>query len=336
MKEYISKNKFKGNKPNSLKKLINEALFVLDSLGIPINATPRRLECMAMAFLACTDIKTKRDFKKAKCLNDKYYHKSRDIVNYLNQHFNESISRGSYDDIRRKDLKYLTLADIILESNPNASKNSPTRGFGLNPDYLAVVQSYGSTSWGNELSKIQKLSQTLSAKLARKRKLKLIKVKLPKGKSIDLSTGKHNELQKAIIKDFLPRYGFGSEVLYIGDTAKRILHLNEKKLKSLGFFEMSNSLLPDILAYSKKKNWIYLIEAYHSTGQISETKLLKFKELTEKCTAGIIYITAFLDRASFKKVAGTIAWETEVWIADNPDHLIHFNGDKFLGPYKPE
>ncbi|MBS1775349.1 MAG: hypothetical protein JSS64_03610, partial [Bacteroidetes bacterium] len=23
----------------------------------------------------------------------------------------------------------------------------------------------------------------------------------------------------------------------------------------------------------------------------------------------------------------------EVWIADNPDHLIHFNGHKFLGAY---
>ncbi|MFS2517149.1 MULTISPECIES: BsuBI/PstI family type II restriction endonuclease [Parabacteroides] len=27
-----------------------------------------------------------------------------------------------------------------------------------------------------------------------------------------------------------------------------------------------------------------------------------------------------------------IAWETEVWIAENPGHMIHFNGDRFIGP----
>jgi hypothetical protein len=30
---------------------------------------------------------------------------------------------------------------------------------------------------------------------------------------------------------------------------------------------------------------------------------------------------------------GEIAWETEVWVADAPSHLIHFNGERFLGPY---
>jgi adenine-specific DNA-methyltransferase len=44
-------------------------------------------------------------------------------------------------------------------------------------------------------------------------------------------------------------------------------------------------------------------------------------------------VTAFPDRVTFRKFAKDIAWETEVWIADNPDHMIHFNGDKFLGPY---
>ena len=27
------------------------------------------------------------------------------------------------------------------------------------------------------------------------------------------------------------------------------------------------------------------------------------------------------------------AEQTEVWIAENPDHLIHYNGEKFLGPF---
>ncbi len=53
------------------------------------------------------------------------------------------------------------------------------------------------------------------------------------------------------------------------------------------------------------------------------------------CSAERIYVTAFRSRSDFRKFAGDIAWETEVWIAESPDHMIHFNGPKFLGPYKP-
>ena len=132
----------------------------------------------------------------------------------------------------------------------------------------------------------------------------------------------------------MPRYGFGAQVLYVGDTSDKYLHLEEKKLKELKFFEISHEELPDIIAYSKEKNWLYLIEAVHSSGPISEIRLLQLQKLTEKCTADIVYVTAFLNRPKFRQFMAEIAWETEVWIADNPDHMVHFNGDKFLGPYK--
>ena len=107
--------------------------------------------------------------------------------------------------------------------------------------------------------------------------------------------------------------------------------IEEEKLKNLNFFELSHGELPDVVAYSKEKNWLYLIEAYHSTGPMSDTRVLKLKELLTECKCELIFITAFLDKATFKKQASVIAWETEVWIAGEPDHMVHFNGDKFLG-----
>ena len=94
--------------------------------------------------------------------------------------------------------------------------------------------------------------------------------------------------------------------------------------------------LPDIVAYSKTKNWLFLIEAVHSSGPISPIRLLELKRLAKECTAEIVFVTAFLTRDTFRKFAPEIAWETEVWIADAPDHMVHFDGDKFLGPYKPK
>jgi len=123
-------------------------------------------------------------------------------------------------------------------------------------------------------------------------------------------------------------------LLSVGDTANKLLHLDKKKLETLNFFELSHDELPDIIAYNSRKNWLYLIEAVHSSGSINEVRMLELKNLTKKCTAKIIFVTAFLNRAEFRKWSSEIAWETEVWITDNPDHMIHFNGDKFLGPYK--
>ena len=66
---------------------------------------------------------------------------------------------------------------------------------------------------------------------------------------------------------------------------------------------------------------------------MSEIRVHELKKLLKKCTAELIFVTAFLTRDVFRKWVVEIAWETEVWIADNPDHLIHFNGHKFLGAY---
>ena len=175
---------------------------------------------------------------------------------------------------------------------------------------------------------------TLAERLDAARQIEIVPIKLPDGQTIQFSPGEHNLLQKAIIEQFLPRYGFGAEVLYVGDTAKKFLVKDEQKLKSLKFFELEHGELPDIVAYSSKKNWLFLIEAVHSFGPISPVRLLELKRLAKHCTADIVFITAFLNRDTFRKYAPVIAWETEVWIADAPDHMVHFDGDKFLGPYK--
>lgn len=336
MRQYISPDKSKtfNHKTKQVQELINTTLHILDSFGIPMDSTHRRLERMAISFLACGDIKTLSDFKEIKDLNDNYSLKTRDIINYVNQNFNENISSGSYDDIRRKDLKLLTVAEVVLRSSPNSATNDSTRGYSINPFYSNLVKQFGTKNWDSKVKDRLKSVEPLNQKLKRERELKKVKVTLPSGGKIQFSAGKHNDLQKAIIEDFLPRYGFGADVLYVGDTSDKYLYLEEKKLEDLNFFQISHEELPDVVAYSKEKNWLYLIEAVHSSGPISEIRLLQLQKLTQKCNADIVYVTAFLNRPKFRQFMADIAWETEVWIADNPDHMVHFNGDKFLGPYK--
>ena len=327
MREYIDKNKLKtfAVKSAEVQKLINTALHILDTFGIPLDATPRRIERMAIAFLACGDIKQISDFKTSKDLNDGYALKTKEIINYINTNFGENISSGSYDDIRRQDLKLLTVAEIVLQSNPNAATNDSTRGYTLNPTYAELIRNFGTKNWEKSVAEQLKNIEPLSAKLKREREVKKVSVTLPSGGKLTFSAGEHNDLQKAIIEEFLPRYGYGAEVLYVGDTSDKYLYLEQEELTKLNFFEISHEELPDVIAYSKKKNWL--------SGPIDELRLIQLQKLTKECTADIVYVTAFLDKAKFRKFIAEIAWETEVWIADNPDHLVHFNGDKFLGPY---
>lgn len=319
-----------GNKTDVVKSLIFSMLDVLGDVGIPVNGTPRRLEKMAMACLAVGDIKT--EFAEAKSASDSRFLTTREIISYENANYGENISPGSYDDIRRKDLLLPVQARIVLNSSSFDSQatNNPTRGYALNPLFADLIKCYGTTKWKKSLVKYKKQVELLKDELERKRNLEKIPVKLPSGVELELSAGEHNVLQKCIVEDFLTRFGLGAEVLYIGDTSDKFLYKNGEVLKQIGFFTLEHEELPDVVAYCREKNLLFLIEAVHSAGPMSEIRVRKLKKQMEKCTAIPVFVTCFLDKKEFRKWVTEIAWETEVWIADSPEHMIHFNGFKFL------
>lgn len=332
MKEFITKS---GKSANN-QRLINETLSILEELGIPFdNKTEKGLQSMAMCFLAVAGVT--KSWKEAKGQNENRHLTTREIIKFINEHYEENISSGSYDDVRRKHLKLLVLADLVLNSakNPNASTNDPTRGYTLNSELKNLITFYATPQWDIKLKLFLKNRPPLAEILQRKRDLPKIPIKLPGDIVIEFSKGEHNQLQREIIEEFLPRFGYGSEVLYVGDTKNKFLHKRDDELKVLGL-ELSNDELPDIIAYSKEKNWLYLIEAVYSSGPMSEPRVLELKKRLKDCPAELIFVTAFISKTDFRKYILDIAWETEVWTTDNPDHLVHFNGDKFFGPYKPE
>ncbi|WP_353259286.1 BsuBI/PstI family type II restriction endonuclease [Prochlorothrix hollandica] len=321
-------------KPLKTQKLINESLAILDQLGIPIvGKTPRKLEKMGLVFLALCNIKVLGTWSTAQCLDDSYALKTREIIDYLNTIFGENISRGSYDDIRRKDLKQLILAGIVLSDRPQSARNDPSRAWAINPEYIHIIRSYGQDKWKQQVRQFTQDRVTLKDQLNPERNLSKIPIELPSNITLEFGLGEHNQLQKVVIEQFLPRYGFGATLLYVGDAENKLLYYEESAARSIGLTTLAHGELPDIIAYSLEKNWLYLIEAVHSSGPVSPERILTLQPLIEHCTADTIFITAFLDRSTFRKFVADIAWETEVWIASSPDHLIHFNGDKFLGPY---
>ena len=147
-----------------------------------------------------------------------------------------------------------------------------------------------------------------------------------------LSPGKHNLVQAAIVEEFASRFVKNSVILYLGDTEQKNLHIDKKKLKSIGIPITEHSKLPDVVIYDESKNWLYLIEAVTSHGPMSPKRIIELEKFLVNCKAGKIYVSAFPDFSEFKKHTKNIAWDTEVWIMEFPEHMIHFNGDRFLGP----
>lgn len=322
-------------KPLPVQRIINEMLFLLSSIGIPVHRlTPRRMEKMAMAVLALADVSSSEQWPEAKDLSNSHHLTSRDCINYINSHFGEQISSGSYDDVRRKDLVWPLIRELVIPSKEVADENDGTRGYAINPAYSSILRSFGKDNWNEIVKAFMSGRPTLDETLKITRNKPRISVYLPGEKAIPLGNTRHNILQKAIIEEFLAIWGQGARVLYVGDTSDKGLYIKEDELAELNIPKPDRSKLPDIIAYAPKSNRLFLIEAVHSSGPISNERRHALEKIVKNCSAYIIYVTAFQTWDKFRQHAPDIGWETEVWVAEAPDHLIHYNGDKFLPNHK--
>jgi type II restriction enzyme len=197
---------------------------------------------------------------------------------------------------------------------------------------LNALQAYGSQDWDRKQQTFFEQQGKLIEIYLKAREQNIVPLKVADGTVYKLSPGKHNQLQAEIINEFGPRFAPGSKLVYLGDTAKKTVVLDQELIDTLHIPASEHGKFADVLLYDENKNWLFLIEAVTAHGPISPKRHFELEQLLTNCTVDKIYVTAFLDFATFKKFVNDIAWETEVWVAEIPSHMIHFNGDKFLGP----
>lgn len=285
------------------------------------------LACNLLLALAC--ISKNEKWKNA--TNDMYT--TRELMDFMKDKYGIEYKANTRETVRKNVLHYFLL-DAIVESNrdnPGRATNSPKFCYSITNEFLNLIRVYGTDEWLNKLSKYNDNVENLITKYKKEREFNMIPLKVG-NKKLKFSPGKHNELQKSIIEEFAPRFAKGAELLYVGDTKNKDLVENTDRLKEIGITITEHDKLPDVILYLKEKNWLYFIEAVTSVGPMNDKRIIQIEELTKDCNCGNIYITAFLDKQTFKKFISELAWETEVWLADQPDHMIHLNGDKFMGP----
>lgn len=257
-----------------------------------------------------------------------------DIMTKLSADYQIHYKPNTRETIRKDSVKQLVEAGMLVMNpdKPNRPVNSPQTVYELSAEGLNLIQKYGSRGWVHLIDEFHQSKVSLVTLYAKPRELNLVPVVI-NDKKVLLSPGKHSELMASVIHDFCPRFTPGAQVLYLGDTGSKLGFFDREIFSLLGLTFDIHGKMPDVVVYDPKREWLILIEVVTSSGPVNGLRYQELKRLFLDSKVGIVYVTALPDRRSLMKYLPEIAWETEVWNAAEPDHLIHFNGERFLGPY---
>ena len=303
---------------------LDDAGKILSSLQVP---QMQQSDMCCYTLLAMAGIKRRDKWETA--TNE--WIRIHDIIAFTRDHYGVRYAENSRETIRKQAIHHFRNAAFI-EDNGTAT-NSPNYRYRITDEMLLLLQSYGSREWEKRLADFLSEHESLISMYDAKRTFRKIPVRV-NGELLTFSPGSHNRLQKAIIEEFAPRFAPNAECLYVGDTTEKDLVKNVSMLHELGFEITLHDKMPDVVLYSQNRNWLYFVESVTSVGPMSPKRIREIEDMTQNVKAGKIYVTAFLDFKTFKKFSESLSWDTEVWIAEMPDHMIHLNGDRFIGPRK--
>jgi len=304
---------------------------VLVSLGLP---PAQQNERSALCLLALLDLRPGREWAEA----SNPLMGITPIMDWISEHYKKRYAPNTRETVRRQTMHQFVDAGIVVYNpdKPGRPVNSPAAVYQIEPSALALLRSLDTKTWHDKLMAYLSKRQTLAARYARERKQNLVPVKIAPGKEVALSPGEHSELIRAIIEDFGARFVPGGVLIYAGDTGEKWGYFDAVLLAKLGVEVDSHGKMPDVVLYYPERDWLLLIESVTSHGPVDGKRHAELAKLFANSKVGLVYVTAFPNRAIMSRYLGDIAWETEVWVADAPSHLIHFNGERFLGPYTAE
>lgn len=314
---------------NQVEKRIVEAIDILGQFGLPRAQINERTAYCLLALLNITP--------------DKAWGEAGSplvgitpMMDFAREYYGKDYAPNTRETFRRFSMHQMVQAGIALYNPdmPDRPTNSPKAVYQISPAALDVIKTYGSRDWTGKLSAFKSMASTLTAQYAKERLMDMVKVKIRKDLQVSLSPGKHNELIRAIIEDMAPRFIPGSTLVYIGDTGEKWGFFDDALSARLGFSVEVHGKMPDVILWQEEKNWLVLVESVTSHGPVDSKRYIELSELFSSVHADKVFISAFPDKRTFARFASDVAWETEVWVSDNPTHMVHFNGDKFIGPYK--
>ncbi|PAJ75748.1 methyltransferase [Pseudoalteromonas sp. NBT06-2] len=317
-----------NNNPLSGQEKIDQALEVITLLGMP---RAQQNERSALTFLTLLNLHPEGSWQEL----EKPLFGVTPIMDWCRDVYGKEYAPNTRETFRRQTLHQFVDGGLALYNpdKPDRPVNSPKACYQIAPELFEVLLEYGTASWEKALKGWLKLRKTLAQQYAMEREMQMIPLTLDDGTEIKLSPGIHSQLIHDIVIEFGPRFAPGSEVIYLGDTGAKEDFFRKDRLAELGVTVDRKGKLPDVVLYWPERDWLLLIESVTSHGPVDGKRHGELAKLFKDSKPGLVYVTAFPDRKIMGKYLGEISWETEVWMSEAPTHMIHFNGDRFLGPH---
>ncbi|ALB41597.1 MULTISPECIES: BsuBI/PstI family type II restriction endonuclease [unclassified Anabaena] len=308
-------------------KRIQEALTILEEISAP---KEQQNERSALCLLALADIRPETSWDQATTPKRRIT----EMMDWFRDFYGKQYAPNTRETVRRQTMHQFVQMGLVVENpdQPDRPINSPKWCYQLQQQALSLIQSYGSDQWEES-----RRNYTISVKNLlqdRTRNISTIPVSLPNGQAIYLSSGGQNNLIKDILENFCPRFTPGGLVLYVGDAGDKFIINETQKFREIGIDLDPHGKMPDVVIYYQQQDWLILIEAVTSHGPVNLKRHNELRKLFQSSNKGLVFMTAFPSRKDMTRYLAEISWETEVWVADQADHLIHFNGERFLGPYE--
>jgi type II restriction enzyme len=305
-------------------KRIKEALQILIDLDVP---REQQNERTALCILALLDV-----------MPDTKWHDVKNplvgitpMMEFARKYYNKNYAPNTRETFRRFSMHQLVEAGIALYNpdDPSRPVNSPKAVYQISAAAYYLIKHYQLPEYPQLLEQFRKEIGSLAMRYQDERQMNMVPVTITTGETISLSVGEHSELIKKIIEQFAPRFVPGSILLYVGDTGNKWGYFAESEFNALSLHADKHGKMPDVILYQSDKSRLILAESVTSHGPVDSKRRIELQKLFP-VNMDIVYLSAFPDKHTFTRFSQEIAWETEVWIADNPTHMIHYNGNKFL------
>ncbi|MEV0359403.1 BsuBI/PstI family type II restriction endonuclease [Nocardia sp. NPDC050697] len=313
---------------NDASDRVEEAKVLLQALGMD---SERSNERSALTLLALLQLRPSDPWPMA----SSPMLGTRAIMDWMRDEYSKNYAPNTRETVRRFTLHQFADAALVQQNpdDPNRPTNSPKWNYQIAPGALEVAQSFGTKVFGETLKDYLVAAPGLKELYAAAREMSRIPVVSPDGKKFTLSPGGQNPLIKQMVEEFCPRFTPGAETLYVGDAGDKLAVFEKKRFEQLGVIFNTRGKMPDLVVYIPDKEWLVLMEAANSHGPVDSKRRMELATVFKSAEPGLVYVSCFPNRKKMREHLPLIAWETEVWCADEPTHLMHFNGERFLGPY---
>lgn len=327
-KELIAMAEPTDTDPIRTAQRVNEARQILKDLGLP---RAQQNERSALTLLALLDLTPEMNWSEAQAPPRGITQ----MMGFFSERYGKTYAPNTRETVRRQTVHQFRDAGLILE-NPDAPArpvNSGKTVYQLERSALELLRTFGTEEWETNLRAYLASVVTLQERYRQEREMVRIPIQIDAEQTITLSPGGQNILIEQIVDEFASRFTPSGRLLYIGDADEKFAHFDQEAFTALGVTIGAHGKMPDVIIHHTEKDWLVLVEAVTSHGPINPKRYQELKQLFGSSRAGLVFVTSFLTRRAMVEYLPEISWETDVWVAESPDHLIHFNGERFLGPY---